>query len=265
MRRLKPSIEDVLELSGIEVLHPGGLELSRRIGEIVNMKNKSVLDVSCGRGLFACFYAKKFKAKITGIDISPEMIESSLKRAQAEGVQNVTTFQVADALSLPFPANTFDVVVNECSVGLTGDPQKCLNEMVRVAKPGGKVIFHESVWLKELTEEEKKDFSTRLGTVPFSLQEWQTMLTNAGAVNIYYEDWSGPENIARIRIDRKIKSPDDLFSLREKLTIIFPRVLARYGIQGLLYLNQSQRKIAPLYSRKILGYYLFKAEKPART
>ncbi len=43
-----PTIEEALEISGIEVLHPGGYELSRRIGEIADIKGKKVLDVACG-------------------------------------------------------------------------------------------------------------------------------------------------------------------------------------------------------------------------
>ena len=44
-KNLLPSIEDAVELSGIETLHPGGLDLSKRIGEVVDMKNKKVLEV----------------------------------------------------------------------------------------------------------------------------------------------------------------------------------------------------------------------------
>lgn len=61
----KPTLEDVLELSGIELLHPGGFDLTRRIGEIVEMEDKKVLDVACGRGSLTCYYAKNFRAKIS--------------------------------------------------------------------------------------------------------------------------------------------------------------------------------------------------------
>ena len=84
----RPSMEDVLELvvsgTGIEVLHPGGYELSRRIGQIADLKGKEVLDVACGRGAFACHYAKHFGSKVTGVDLSPDMIEDCSRRAAAE-------------------------------------------------------------------------------------------------------------------------------------------------------------------------------------
>ena len=98
----KPTIEDVLELSGIDVIHPGGLDITKRIGEMVELNGKEVLDVACGRGTLPCFYAKEFGAHITGVDLSPIMIYSSKSRAKKEGVEDLTDFVVADALDLPF-------------------------------------------------------------------------------------------------------------------------------------------------------------------
>lgn len=261
MRNNKPSLEDVLELSGIEVLHPGGFALSKRIGDIVNLKDKDVLDVSCGRGVFACYYAKKFGARVTGVDISPEMIKAAIAKARQEGVECLTEFKVADSLELPFTENSFDVVINECAVGLTSDPQKCLSEMVRVTKPGGYIVIHESVWLKELPEDEKRDIAERLGTVPFTLSEWRNMLSVAGADDIWDEDWSGIDKMAQIRPGRQIRSISDLFSVWEKVTVVLPRVIKRFGLRGLLYLQTSQRKITPLYLSGAIGYCLIRGKK----
>lgn len=117
-----PTIEVALEISGIEVLHPGGYELSKRIGEIADIKGKKVLDVACGKGAFACYYARNFSTEVIGIDINPKMVKASIGRAKKDGVEHLTDFRVVDALSLPFPDNSFDVVINECAVGLTSDP-----------------------------------------------------------------------------------------------------------------------------------------------
>jgi len=257
----EPSLEDVLELSGIEVLHPGGFALSKRIGDIVNLKDKEVLDVSCGRGAFACYYAKNFRARVTGVDISPEMIESSITKAEQEGVEGLTEFKVADSLELPFLENSFDIVINECAVGLTSDPQKCLSEMARVTKPGGCIVIHESLWLKELPEDEKRDIAERLGTVPFTLSEWRDMLSIAGADDIWDEDWSGIDKMAKIRPGRKITSIGNLFSFWEKVTVVLPRVVKRFGLGGLLYLYKSQKIITPLYLNGTIGYCLIRGKK----
>lgn len=259
-----PTLEDALEMSGIEALHPGGFALSKRIGEVADLRGKSVLDVACGKGAFACYYAKNFGTRVTGIDISPKMVEASRKRAKRDGVGRLTEFKVADALSLPFPDNSFDAVMNECAVGLTPDPQKCLNEMVRVAKPGAPIVIHENTWRKPLPPESKKEFSERLGTVPFTLDEWIAMLKKAGVSGIRREDWSDVEkSLTKIREDRKVKRLEDIYTFREKYFVVFPKMLLRYGLKGLLYLNESGRKLMPLYYDGTLGYYLLIGSKKA--
>lgn len=257
-----PSIEDALEISGIEVLHPGGYELSKRIGEIADMKGKKVLDVACGRGAFACYYASKFQTRVTGVDINPKMVESSIERSKKEAVEHLTDFRVADALSLPFPDNTFDAAINECAVGLTSDPQKCLKEMVRVAKPGADIVIHESVWKKLLPQDKMLEFSDRLGTVPYPLEEWINMMKTAGASDIWTEDWSSIDrSLIKIREDRTINKLENMYSFREKYLKIFPKILLKYRIKGIIYLNKSNKLIIPLYYDGTLGYYLIKGKK----
>lgn len=259
--KLLPSIEDVGELSGIETLHPGGLDLSKRIGEIVDMKDKKVLEVACGRGVFACYYAKNFGAKITGVDLNPDMIKASINRAKTEGVEGTTEFKVADAMALPFQSNSFDVVVSECALGLASDPQKFLNENVRVTKPGGYVAIHLGVWLKDIPDRERRDVEKRLGGKCFTLPDLKSMVDRAGLVEICPEDWSGVEQMSKIRPARKIKKIGDIFTLWEKVRILF-RVLKKFGLKGLFYLNESVKKVTPLYYNDTLGYYLIVGRKP---
>lgn len=258
----KPSMEDILELSGIDILHPGGFEITKRIGEIVNMKGKEVLDVACGRGTLPCYYAKEFRAKITGIDLNPEMVESAIKRAVRQKVEDLTEFKVADALALPFEDIYFDVVINECAVGLTPDPQKCLDEMVRVTKHGGYVVIHENTWLTNMTEEKKQKIARRLGTVPYALSEWEEMMQRVGLTGLWTENWSGLENLYKMRHDRKVKSLDGMFSLWEKIFKIYPKIVLRYGIKGILYAYELTRIINSLYSDGKLGYFLIRGQKP---
>lgn len=261
-----PSIEDAVELSGIETLHPGGLDLSKRIGEVVDMKNKKVLEVACGRGVFACYYAKNYGAKITGIDFNPDMIKTSIDRARREGVDSFTEFKVGDALNLPLPFadNSFDVAVNECALGIAEDPQRHLNEMVRTVKLGGYIVLHLSVWLKDIPNEEKKDIEKRLGGVLFTTAELKYMFKKTDTVEILCEDWSGIEQISKTRPGRRIKTLNDVFSPRERLVILFT-VLKKFGLKGLIYLIESTKKAASLYGNNTMGYYLIVCKKEIKT
>jgi ubiquinone/menaquinone biosynthesis C-methylase UbiE len=259
-----PSIEEAIELSGIDVLHPGGYDLSKRIGVVTDLRGKTILDVASGRGATACYYAKNYDARVTGVDINPEMVRSAIERAKRDGVEASTSFETGDALALPFGDNTYDVVINECAVGLTSDPQLCLKEMARVVKSGGEVVIHESTWLRQIPAAEKQDFSRRFGSVPFMLQEWVAMMKNAGLTDIWTEDWSDVErSIVKMRSDRNVKRLEDLYSFREKYLVIFPQIFRKYGIRGLLYLDKSNKMIIRLYNEGTLGYYLIKGKKPA--
>ncbi len=260
------SAEDVLEMSGVETLHPGGFDLSKRIGELVHFTPSThVLDVSSGKGAFACLYARDFGSRITGLEFNPRFVDIARKRAQVEGVIDRVEFKIGDSRKLPFQDNEFDVVVNECAVGLTAinAPQRVLDEMVRVTKPGGTIVIHESTWLKHLPAEERQAASLRFGTTPYAVDEWKEMLVKAGAVPKIVKDWSGMENAFKIRPGLKWNpnsTPADIFTTREKLGLL-PRLLSKYGIGPVLELLRSQKRFIRYQTDGYVGYALIVASK----
>ncbi len=98
----------------------------------------TVLDLACGPGLVACEFAP-FAHHVTGIDLTPKMIEQAEERQKARGLANLS-FQVGDVLPLPFPDASFSVVLTRYSFHHFLDPKAVLEEMVRVCKPGGKIL-----------------------------------------------------------------------------------------------------------------------------
>ena len=204
----KPTVEDAIEIGGIEILHPGGYKLTQRTAELCELKKgMTVLDVSSGRGTQAIYYANTFGVIVTGLDISEEMIRTATQKAIEAGLADKVEFVLGDSQNLPFPDNLFDVVINECAVGIPDDSQKVLNEMLRVVKPNGAVAIHESTWKKPLPKSKKEEISERYGTTPLEFDEWKGMLEKAGTVNIVseFEQWSKPEMFWDIRKDRKVK------------------------------------------------------------
>jgi len=94
----KPTIEDIIELSGLETLHPGGFALTRRTAELADLKpGFKVLDVSSGRGTQSVFYAKEFGVEVTGVDISEDMLRSAQENAKEAGVDNLVNFKLGDS------------------------------------------------------------------------------------------------------------------------------------------------------------------------
>ena len=95
-----------------------------------------ILDVACGSGNGALVAARR-DCEVFGIDFVPDWIERARKRAEAEGV--VADFKVGDAQDIPYPDNSFDVVVSVLGVMFVPDQEKAASELLRVCKPGGKI------------------------------------------------------------------------------------------------------------------------------
>ncbi|MCG8570863.1 MAG: class I SAM-dependent methyltransferase [Spirochaetes bacterium] len=259
----KPTVEDAIEIGGIETLHPGGFALTQRTAELAELKKGlKILDVSSGRGTQSIFYSKEFNVEVTGVDISEEMVKTASLNAEKAGLNSKVKFQIGDSQFLPFDNNVFDVVINECAVGIPDDSQKVLNEMVRVVKQGGKILIHESTWRKNLSAEEKEEFSERYGTTPLELTEWLDMLEKAGAKKIIYEfeQWSEPEMFWKIRKDREVKHWFFIMSITEKLKTM-KRIFTKYGIRGIFTILKNERIFFRTVLQGKLGYALFKGEK----
>lgn len=98
----------------------------------------SVLDVACGPGLMACEFAKVAR-HVTGIDLTPAMIEQARTLQRSHGLTNLT-WHVGDVLPLPFPTASFSLVFTRYSFHHLLDPKAVLAEMVRVCRSGGRVV-----------------------------------------------------------------------------------------------------------------------------
>lgn len=111
--------------------------LLERIGPVRGLR---FLDVGCGDGVLATRLAQD-GAQVTGLDSSPDMIAAARRRAKAAGVE--IDLVEGDADDLPFPAGHFDCVVSVATLCFVDDPRPTIREMVRVLKPGGRLILGE--------------------------------------------------------------------------------------------------------------------------
>lgn len=102
-----------------------------------------VLDCATGTGDLAIEFKKAVghQGDVTGTDFCQEMIEHAPAKADKENL--VVTFEVADAMDLPYEDDSFDISSIAFGIRNVDDPVKCLNEMARVVKPGGRVIVLE--------------------------------------------------------------------------------------------------------------------------
>jgi SAM-dependent methyltransferase len=104
-----------------------------------------LLDVACGTGVVAVTAARA-GANVTGIDITPSLVEHARENARTAGV--TIDFHEGDAEALPFDDGTFDAVLSQFGHMFAPRPAVAVSEMLRVLKPGGVLAF--STWPPEL-------------------------------------------------------------------------------------------------------------------
>ena len=95
-----------------------------------------VIDVTAGNGNATLAAARRF-ARVTSTDYVPHLLEKASHRAKAEGLD--VAFQVADAESLPYGDDTFDVALSTFGVMFTPDHARAAAEMLRVVRKGGRI------------------------------------------------------------------------------------------------------------------------------
>jgi SAM-dependent methyltransferase len=131
---------DVVRMLLGDVFHPGGLALTRHLGEVIGLgPGDYVLDVACGRGASAVHLAERFGCHVTGVDYGVDNIAAAEAQATDRGVAHLTAFRQGDAEGLPFDDGSFDAVVSECSFCTFSDKATAAAEMARVLRPGGRL------------------------------------------------------------------------------------------------------------------------------
>jgi phosphatidylethanolamine/phosphatidyl-N-methylethanolamine N-methyltransferase len=127
-------ISSVYDFTFGPTLHPGRLQAIQRMAI---KPGDRILEVGVGTGINLALYPKE--AKVTGIDFSEEMLEKARERVDRKGVRNARLLQM-DAADLKFDDGTFDIVYAPYVISVVPDPVKVAQEMVRVCRPGGRII-----------------------------------------------------------------------------------------------------------------------------
>ncbi|WP_430981084.1 class I SAM-dependent methyltransferase [Thermalbibacter longus] len=99
------------------------------------------LEIGIGTGRNLPYYPAE--VRLTGIDVSPAMLE--LARERARQLNRPVELRAGDAQALDFPAASFDTVVSTLSLCTIPDPAQAVREAARVLRPGGRLILLEHV------------------------------------------------------------------------------------------------------------------------
>lgn len=133
------------------------------------------LDVGCGVGLQAVRLARAVgpAGHVTGLDLSPRMLEHAGRLAEQSGLTERLSYREGDMSRLPFADNTFDWLWSADCAGYApvAEPLRLLNELARVVRPGGIVAI--LLWSSQMLVPghpvlEARLNATRAGIAPFS-------------------------------------------------------------------------------------------------
>lgn len=104
-----------------------------------------VLDVACGTGDFSIVIARRLdaSARVCGIDISEGMLSEMRRKVLAAGLSERISMEYGDAEELGFEDASFDRVTVAFGIRNFTDREKALREMLRVLKPGGRLVILE--------------------------------------------------------------------------------------------------------------------------
>lgn len=107
---------------------------------IADLAPDSILETAAGTGALTRELLVATQAHVTATDLNPPMLDAALRRVASDRV----TWEVADALDLPYPDATFDVVACQFGAMFFPDRVRGYTEARRVLKPGGAFVF--TVW-----------------------------------------------------------------------------------------------------------------------
>ena len=114
---------------------PGAAEFVNRLAL---KPGERVLDVACGTGNLTIPAAQK-GAKVTGVDIAPNLLEQGREWAKGEGL--AIQFDEGDAEDLPYEDASFDTVITMFGAMFAPRPETTTSELVRVCRPGGRIAM----------------------------------------------------------------------------------------------------------------------------
>lgn len=171
---------DVAKMLIGESFHPGGIELTGRLGELMELSAQHhVLDVASGLGSSAIYLAQRFSCRVTGVDLSARNVERATEAAATAGISDRVCFWKGDAERLPFPDACFDAVVCECAFCTFPDKPTAASEMTRVLRHGGLVGISDLTRNRGLPQ----DLS--------GLLAWIACVGDAGSVDSYRQHLTG--------------------------------------------------------------------------
>jgi len=138
------------DLAPVEEFHIGGRPATKEVLDQLHLKTGwHVLDIGSGIGGPARFAAHEYGVRVTGIDLTPDYVETAATLARWVGLADRATFRQGSATALPFTQSSFDAAYM-LHVGMNIDDKETLcREAARVLRPGALFAIYDVMRLGE--------------------------------------------------------------------------------------------------------------------
>jgi MPBQ/MSBQ methyltransferase len=132
------------DLAAVDEFHVGGLEATKAFTEFMGLKpGMKVLDVGCGVGGPARYFASEHGVRVTGIDLTEEFIRAAISLTKLVNLEDTAKFEQGSALAMPFQKESFDAAYM-FHVGMNiADKNALFQDVARVLKPGAKFAIYD--------------------------------------------------------------------------------------------------------------------------
>ena len=135
VERVYEKLAKVYDFTFGPTLHPGRVQAIQRMAI---RPGSHVLEVGVGTGINASLYPRD--CHVVGIDLSTSMLEKASERIEKKDIRNVRLMAM-DAAKMSFDDDSFDIVYAPYLISVVPDPGAVAQEMRRVCKKGGRIIF----------------------------------------------------------------------------------------------------------------------------
>lgn len=174
---------------GKKRLRPGGLKATEWLLEQAGLSaDTRVLEVACNRCITSVELAQRYGCPIVAVDMDARVLEKAKAHVQSNRLEHLIQIIHGNALKLPFADASFDVVVNEAMLTMLQPTAKAkaIAEYYRVLKPGGLLLTHDVMIVKEESAPliDKLRQTINVNVAPLTKSGWEGAFAEQGFSDI---------------------------------------------------------------------------------